>query len=167
MNLPPYDIFPEIRSETVILREILAENIKNLVEISFYDSLSASSVDEAMEMSAKINQDYQKGESIHWGIAGNSTNEVIGTVGYYRGFENGNGELGCVLKPEFRGQGFMTAAMELAIEFGIHIIGLTTIKAITSKQNTPAIKLLERLNFSKTADLAENESEYQFVGEIL
>lgn len=31
-------------------------------------------------------------------------------TGYYRGFENASGELGCVLLPQFRGQGFMTSA---------------------------------------------------------
>ncbi|MDF2478780.1 MAG: family acetyltransferase [Sphingobacterium sp.] len=32
---------------------------------------------------------------------------VLNSVtGYYRGFENASGELGCVLLPQFRGQGF-------------------------------------------------------------
>ncbi len=57
----------------------------------------------------------------------------------------------------------MTTAMKLTIEFGLKNIGLTKIIAITSKQNHGAIKLLERVNFIKTAALENDEMEYLFV----
>ena len=87
----------------------------------------------------------------------------MGTIGYYRGFENGAGELGCVLKPKFQGKGLMTEAMNLAIDFGINEMELKNIGAITSKDNQPAIQLLQRLNFVKTKDLDDDELEYRFV----
>jgi len=86
----------------------------------------------------------------------------MGTLGYYRGFNNGIGELGCVLKPEFHGKGLMIKAMKLVAEFGPSYIGLTKVIAITDKNNNSAIKLLNRVGFVKTADLKENEIEYQF-----
>ena len=162
MKRPPYDKFPKIISDTIVLRQIQAEDIKDLVEISFYDSRPALTVEDATEMQDKINLDYQNGSSIHWGIADKQTNVIMGTLGYYRGFDKGVGELGCVLKPEFRGQGFMTTAIKLAIEFGLNDMGLTKIMAITTKQNIRAIKLLERLNFIKTSDLQDDEMAYQF-----
>jgi ribosomal-protein-alanine N-acetyltransferase len=61
------------------------------------------------------------------GIADNLTNKIIGTCGYYRGFEKGAGELGCVLLPQHRGQGYMTSALLLAIEFGLNTIGVKCI----------------------------------------
>lgn len=160
MKLPPYDKFPEINSDTIVLRQVQLDDIKDLVEISFYDARPALTVEDATEMQSKINLDYQNGSSIHWGIADKHTNAIMGTLGYYRGLDKGVGELGCVLKPEFRGRGFMTAAMKLAIEFGLNDIGLTKIIAVTTKQNHNAIKLLERLNFIKTADLQDDEVEY-------
>lgn len=163
MKLPPYDIFPEINSDTIVLRQVQTDDIKGLVEISFYDSRPALNVEDATEMQDRINLDYQNGSSIHWGIADKWTNEIIGTLGYYRGFDKGVGELGCVLKPKFRGKGYMTLALKLATEFGLNEIGLTKIIAITSKQNANAIKLLGRLNFIKIAELQEDEVEYQFV----
>ena len=87
----------------------------------------------------------------------------MGTVGYYRGFQNGASELGCVLKPKFQGKGLMTEAMNLAIDFGIKDMELKNIGAITSKDNQPEIQLLERLNFVKTKDLDDDELEYRFV----
>lgn len=161
MNLPPYNIFPIISDDKVLLRQIRTTEIKDLVEISFYDSVQAKSVKQATEMHAKINKDYFDGNSIHWGISDKLTNKIVGTCGYYRGLDKGEGELGCVLLPQYRGKGFMTSAMLLAIEFGLKKIGLKRIWAITNQNNKKAIKLLERLNFIKIAELEDNEVEYQ------
>lgn len=161
MKLPPYNVFPYISGDKILLREILTADIKDIVEISFYDSVQATTAQQATEMQSKINKDYSDGNSIHWGIEDKLTNKIVGTCGYYRGLDKGKGELGCVLLPQYRGQGFMTSAMLLAIDFGLNTIGLKHIWAITSQQNKDAIRLLERLNFKKVADLDDNEIQYQ------
>lgn len=161
MTLPLHDNFPNITGNNISLRQILAADIKDLIEISFYDAVQAKTLQQATEMQAKINKDYIEGNSIHWGIVNNFTNEIVGTCGYYRGFDKGEGELGCVLLPQYYGRGFMTAAMLLAIDFGLNQIGLKRIWAITTRQNKQAVKLLERLNFMKIADLDGNEVEYE------
>lgn len=153
MKLPPYTVFPNIVGDKISLRQVMTDDIKDLIEISFYDAVQATTVQKAIEMQAKINKDYFDGNSIHWGIADKSTNKIIGACGYYRGLDKGEGELGCVLLPQYRGQGYMTSAMLLAIDFGLNNIGLKHIWATTSQHNTAAIKLLERLNFIKVADL--------------
>lgn len=162
MKLPPYQNFPELSSDTLILRQIVEDDIESLVEISFYNALPTLTVEDAAEMQERINLDYQNGSSIHWGIADKQSNKIMGTVGYYRGFKNRSGELGCVLKPEFQGKGLMTEAMKLAIEFGINEMKLRKIGAITSRENKPAIQLLERLSFVKAKDLDDDEVEYFF-----
>ena len=161
MKLPPYDIFPSITSDRISLRQVQTSDIIDLIEISFYDSIQATTLQQATEMQAKINKDYFDGNSIHWGIADKLTNKIVGTCGYYRGLDKGEGELGCVLLPQYRGQGYMTSAMVLAIEFGLTNIGLKRIWAVTTRQNEKAIKLMEKLNFIKVADLDDNEVEYE------
>jgi ribosomal-protein-alanine N-acetyltransferase len=161
MKLPPYPIFPNISGDKISLRQILTADIKDLVAISFYDSVRATTVQQPTAMQAKINKNYSDGNSIHWAISDKLTNTIVGTCGYYRGLDKGEGELGCVLLPQYRGQGFMTSAMLLAIEFGLNTIGLKRIWAITGQQNKEAIKLLERLHFIKIADLGDNEIEYE------
>ncbi len=161
MKLPPYDTYPNISADTISLRQILLLDIVDIVDISFYDSVRATTVDEATVMQEKIDQDFRDGNSIHWGIADKATNRLIGTCGYYRRLDKGAGELGCVLLPQFRGQGFMTSAIQLAIDFGLNDIGLKRIWAITTKENLKAIKLLERLQFIKVADLQDDKIEYE------
>ena len=120
-------------------------------------------MEQAIEMNSKINKDYDAGNSFHWGIVDNQSNKIVGTCGYYRGFDKGEGELGCVLLLQYRGQGFMTSAMLLAIDFGIKNIGLKRIWAITSQQNEKAIKLLERIDFKKVRVLDDNDVEFEWV----
>lgn len=161
MKLFQYDNFPHVTGNRVSLRQILETDVEDLIEISFYDAVRAETAQQAAEMQVKINQDYLDGNSIHWGIADNVTHKIVGTCGYYRGLDKGEGELGCVLLPPYYGKGYMTAGMTLAIDFGLNTLGLKRIWAATDQQNGPAIKLLERLNFVKTADLDDGETEYE------
>lgn len=112
-------------------------------------------------MLTRINTDYVAGNSIHWGIADKLSQKIIGTCGYYRGFDDGVGEFGCVLLRQHRGQGYMTSALLLAIGFGLNHMGLKRIRAVTSQRNTDAIKLLERVNFMRIADLKNDDVEYE------
>lgn len=163
MKTPPYCSFPTVSNENITLRNITSADMPALVEISFYDAVKATTVEIAAEMQNKINQDYIAGNSIHWGIAENSTNKIVGTCGYYRGFENNGGELGCILLSESQGKGYMTQALSLAIDFGLQQIGLDRIWAVTNRDNHRAVQLLERLDFKKTNnnELEENEVEYE------
>ena len=88
---------------------------------------------------------------------------MVGTCGYYRGFEQGAGELGCVLLSQYRGQGLMNSALELAITFGLQTMNLKRIWAATSPQNKKAIQLLERLGLKKTRDTEDREVEFDLV----
>lgn len=166
MKLPPYATFPSISDDKIALRQIQFSDIIDIIEISFYDAIQAATLTQAIEMQAKINTDYSNGNSIHWAIADKLTNKIIGTCGYYRGLDKGEGELGCVLLSQYRGQGYMTFALLLAIEFGQNNIGLKRIWARTTKQNEKAIKLIEKLNFIKIADLDDNEVEYELGKEL-
>jgi ribosomal-protein-alanine N-acetyltransferase len=162
VNLPPYPVFPVLASCAVTLRQVSPADAASLLEISFYDAHPARSPAEAAEMQEKINADYRAGSCIHWVIVSTATAEVVGTLGFYRGFAHGAGELGCVLKPAFRSQGYMHEAMKLAIEFGRHTMHLAQITAITTRQNGAASRLLERLGFRKTADLVGDELAYHY-----
>ncbi len=50
MRLPPYDIFPIISGDKISLRQILTADIKDIIEISFYDLIQATTLQQATEM---------------------------------------------------------------------------------------------------------------------
>lgn len=160
MKLPPFETFPILTSEGIVLRPINSQDIIALVEISYYDGQQARTPEEAAAMQEKIDRDYANGHSIHWGIEDTVTSQLVGTCGYYRGFANSTGELGCVLLAAFRGQGYMTRAMKAAIDFGRQELKLKRIMAVTTKGNSKAIQLLKRLGFEKAADGKDEDMEY-------
>jgi len=151
-NYPPYKDFPILSSNQIILRQVLNTDADEIKEISYYDGIEASNANEAIEMQKKINQDYLQGNSIHWGIVDAQSSKLVGTCGYYRGFVNNTGELGYVLKPSFEGRGYMSNALKKAIEFGVNIIGLQNIIAITEKSNIKSQNVLKRLNFVQESE---------------
>lgn len=163
MKIPPYSTFPTVSNENITLRNITSADMPALIEISFYDAVKATTVEIAAEMQNKIDKDYIAGNSIHWGIAENSTNKIVGTCGYYRGFENNGGELGCILLSKSQEKGYMTQALSLAIDYGLQEIGLDRIWAVTNRDNHPAVQLLERLEFKKISNtqLEDQEVEYE------
>lgn len=148
----PFDPFPTLFDENLLLREVLYADMHALWEISYYDGQPARSAEEAWEMQKRINADYAAGNSVHWAIVDAVTQSVVGTCGYYRGFEAESGELGCVLLPQYRQKGFMTTALWMAIQYGFDTLGLKKITALTHKENARAIRLLERLGFVKQED---------------
>lgn len=101
MQLPHYTQYPEISDEKILLRQIQSSDIPDIMEISFYDGIQAQNPAQAAEMQSKIDADYESGNSIHWAIIDRLTNQIVGTCGYYRGLDKGEGELGCVLLPQY------------------------------------------------------------------
>lgn len=163
LNIPPYETFPSVISDKIELRQIKLTDTSDIIEISYYDGKKASNEKEASDMLSKINGDYNEGTTIHWGIFDKESKIIVGTCGYYRGFIDNTGELGCILLAEFRGKGYMTSALKLAVDFGISQIGLSKVIAITTKQNSDAIKLLNRLNFIKTIELEDEQIKYEYL----
>lgn len=158
---PPFPEFPVLMNDRITLRQISAADLQSLIEISFYDGIPAKTFEEARAMNDRINKDYTGGNSLHWGIAENSSGKIAGTCGYYRGFENDAGELGCVLLTQFYGKGLMTEALSSAIEFGKKVLKLQHIFAVTTSENQKAISLLERLNFVRTENLPEKQVKFE------
>ncbi len=147
MNLPPYISFPELRTADLLLREVMQDDIPHLLEILTYDGKSVETLDQGAEIIRKIDQNYREGNSVNWVIENLETHELIGFIGYYRGFENSVGELGFILKAAFRGLGYMSPSLSAAVEFGLHEMKLKEITAFTKPDNEKAIAVLERNGF--------------------
>jgi ribosomal-protein-alanine N-acetyltransferase len=160
MTLPPYKTFPDLSNQRILLKHVPAVDLEEIVEISFYDGNQAINIEDTIEIYEKINSDYSAGNSIHWGIYDIASNKIVGTCGYYRGFKDQVGELGCILLHKHRRQGYMINAMKLAIKFGIEIIGLKQVMAVTTAQNERAIKLLSKIGFVRVEDMQNNELKY-------
>jgi len=165
--LPPFNTYPELHSSRIRLCEMKLDHLDQVREMLFYDGKPAQDEAVATAMIKRIDGDYQAGSAVNWIIIDLETQEPIGSIGYYRGFEDLEGEIGFVLKPEFHGKGYMTEALKLVIEFGKKTLELDRIIAITKPENGPAIRLLKRCSFQYIGSYEEVYSEYEYRSEIL
>lgn len=147
LDLPPYKLFPELVSKRVLLRELKSGELEQVLEIMTYDGKTVKNVNEGQIVQSKIDVNYLEGDGINWVIQDLDSKELVGFIGYYRGFTAAIGEIGFILKPGFRGKGFMSEAMQLATSFGIETIKLNQVDAYTKQDNKEAIAVLTRNGF--------------------
>ena len=160
MQLSQDSNYPTIKGNKVVLKQIALSDLDDIMDICYYDGVLPSTQNEAIETLEKIYKDYLKGDAIHWGIYDASSMQIVGTCGYYRGFKGNAGELGCILLSDYYGKGYMTHALQHAIDYGKTNLMLKRIFAITSQNNIKAIELLQRLNFIKIQNLEDNCVEF-------
>ncbi len=161
LNLPPYHPFPVLETAELLLRRINLEDVDDgMVEIAYFDGTKATDVKGTIEMVEKIEGIYAQGGMIHWGIFEKESGDLVGSCGYYRGFKDGIGELGGILRSAYRNKGLMAPAMEAVIDFAFKSMGLNRVMAITSKKNIAAQKLLDKLGFVYQEDFEETNLKY-------
>jgi ribosomal-protein-alanine N-acetyltransferase len=147
MKTLPLEVYPEVRSERILLRRIVAADIERNMEIITFNRMMARNREEALEMIEKVHQRYLSGESVHWGIEDLSSGELVGCCGFYRGFPNETGEVGYKLKEAYRKQGWMTEAVRVAVSFGFKELELKKIIAVTGQDNLASQNVLRRNGF--------------------
>ena len=91
MNQPPYHPYPVLQVEDIILREVKEADLEDILDVLYYDGVKAATIEHAVEIQKQIDRDYLDGSSVHWAIASKDTNRIMGTCGFYRGFENETG----------------------------------------------------------------------------
>ena len=153
--------FPILKTSRLLLNQIDKSEVDQIIDISFYDGKQAKNGTESRQFLENINADYLKGETFHWALRLKTDPlSIIGTCGYYRGFLDKTGELGCILKGKYQKQGFMTEAMTAIIDFGFDKLGLETIVAWTSRTNFPALSILSKLNFIEVISEYEEYTKF-------
>lgn len=145
----PFEYPPVLSSERLRLRKVLPSDNASLIDITYYDGKPARIESEVSVILEKITEDTRKGETLHWAICLKDGNEVVGTCGFYRGFKDNVGELGYILKEAYRGQGIMTEALQVVIDFGFTTMKLKNIIAYTAQTNTSSIQVLKKLAFEE------------------
>ena len=139
--------FPTLTSDRVTLRALTLDDVPFVRDISFYDGIAATTDAEAAGILQRIEADMARGTSLHWGICLAGSDEVVATCGFYRGFDNGVGEVGYVVREAFRGRGIASEAVRLVVAFGLGELGLRAVAAYTSTENLASQAVLARLGF--------------------
>ena len=97
-------------------------------------------------------------EGINWAITLKDSPKMIGIIGHYRiKWEHYRSEIGYMLLPEYNGQGIITEAIQLIVDYGFNTMKMHSLEAIIDPENIASARVLEKNNFIKEAHLIENE----------
>ena len=99
----------------------------------------------------RILHGYHGGYAMYWFLRLKETKKVIGSMALIGvDFDNGVGEIGKGLSPDYWGNGYMSEALGIYLDFCKNILGLKEIHSVTRHDNIPNIKLMEKSGFSIT-----------------
>jgi len=133
--------------------------------LKYIDREKMESRGDAEALIAKIDENFEKSESIFWAISLKGNNEMIGQAGIWRiDKENHRGEVGYTLHPAYWNKKIMSEVLVKIIAFGFSELNLHSLEANVNPENKASIRLLEKLGFVREAYFREN---YFFRGKFL
>jgi len=147
LNLNALEPFPRLKTKRLVLDQLVKENVRQLLEITSFNDRAKT--EEELDQLLQTIAEQQKGkQGVVWALY--LDKEVIGTLGFYRGFENKEGEVGYVIREKYRRQGFLTEALTEVVRFGFEQLELNSISAYTTDYNHASVLALEQFGFIKT-----------------
>ena len=147
MNLNALEPFPRLETKRLVLNQLLEEDVEQLLEINSFND-RAKTEEELDQLLQTIAEQQNEKQGVIWAIF--IDQEVIGTVGFYRGFENDEGKVGYVIREKYRRQGFLSEALTEVVRFGFEQMELNSISAYTTDYNHASVLALAKFGFIKT-----------------
>ncbi len=154
--------FPVLRTERLLLRELVATDAPALFEwrsdpevMRHIGRPMAGTLQDAEALIERITADRLANAGITWALELEGT--LIGTIGYYRlKLEHHRAEVGYLLGSRYWGRGLMGEALEAVVHCGFERFGFHSIEAVTDARNLASNRLLERHGFIREGLFKEN-----------
>jgi ribosomal-protein-alanine N-acetyltransferase len=157
-----FNVFPEINTERLILREIKQEDAESIYrilsnpEVIKYDTFELfTNIKQAEDLIKWFHDAFLKKEAIFWGIALKNEPEIIGFCKCEVEIPKVRADLGYDLSHDYWNMGIMTEALNSVVKFAFHYFDVNRIEATVSTENNSSIKVLEKLGFAKEGILRE------------
>ncbi len=145
MNKSVFENHPKFWVQEYQLKPISMKDLNEIEELcSYYPPERRRTGKELIDI---IDKEYKEQSGINWGIY--LKDELVGTIGFYRGFEKNQGELGYVLREQFRNKGIGSACARVLTQIGFSKMELDAIEAFTAIDNEASKKLLISSGFSR------------------
>jgi ribosomal-protein-alanine N-acetyltransferase len=163
-EFPEFDFIPSFLTSNLALRQLLPGNFEQLLLHSDEDQvrlfLGANSDELWMEQMRRYHLGLSSWNNTfcHFFLFSNEQKSAIGYCGFHQ-IHPGHrkGELGYSLfDKQFMQRGIMTEAAEFVVGYGLDILKLIRIEAMTAPDNLPSIKILEKLGFRREGLLQKN-----------
>jgi ribosomal-protein-alanine N-acetyltransferase len=155
--------FPFLNTERFILRPLDVSDANEIFLLrtdaivnKYLDRPKANSIEDAKQFISKIEQGLQQNQSILWTISFKNDRTLIGTVCFWNiSQENNSVEIGYELMPQYHGKGVMAEVLPTVIAYAFNQMEASSIEGVFHPDNTRSLILLERNNFKKNTNPAE------------
>jgi RimJ/RimL family protein N-acetyltransferase len=153
-----------LETERLIIRPIHIDDAREVflyrsdVEANKYQGWIPESPNDVKKFIAKVSAQINEPETwFQFVLIHKQSKKLIGDIGvHFFGSENAQAELGCTLNKKFYSHGFAQESLRKVI--GYLFVELNKHRIITSidPENTPSIRLVERIGFRKEAHFIES-----------
>ncbi len=151
-----FSSFPILTTERLRLRQLTHDDAQQMVEIFgssevlvFLNMSPVDSREKAIGMIDWLNGNYQRNESVDWGITLKGMDRLIGMCGCYQwDKENRKVDIGYHLMPSHWGQGYATEAARAMIGWAFENLDVHRIQADCTDGNVASERVLLNCGFT-------------------
>ena len=105
-------------------------------------------ISQADDFIQKIEQEMEHGTSLTWTIFLSPTGQPIGNICFWNfSDDRKEAELGYDLLPDYWGQGYVSEAIQVVLDFGFRQYGFHTIYAYPRSEHAASCRVLEKADF--------------------
>ena len=154
-----YRIFskiPQLETDRLILRKMLVSDAADM-----YEYARRPDVTKFLTWNPHPNQTYTRnyleyvatkyatGNFYDWAVIEKVSGHMIGTCGFTRfDFQSNGAELGYVINPDYRGQGYAPEAAEAVMKFAFDELGVVRLEANYMEGNLASRRVMEKLGMT-------------------
>jgi len=148
--------FPILTTDRLLLRRLVLSDCDQLLKLRSDEQVNkylyrpkSTTIEESIAFIQKIDDQLKTGCS-YWVVSLTTDKILIGTVCLWNfDTEKETAELGYELSPAQQGKGIMLEAVKSVVDFGLNVLGLKMIMALTHPENKASRKLLKRAGFEE------------------
>lgn len=167
-----FDPFPELTTERLMLRQVAASDAPEMFYLRSHPELmkyickpKPRDMDDILQFIQNVRDMIAANDGVAWAMTMKGDNKLIGHISFHVLMkEHYRAEVGYILHHDQHGKGYMDEALKAILDYGFNKMGLHSVEANVSPENTASRRLLERNGFVQEAHFREN---YYWEGEFL
>jgi [ribosomal protein S5]-alanine N-acetyltransferase len=152
--------FPILTTERLRLRQLSVGDQQDIFALrsdpetnKYLNRPPCNTNEDALNFITMINENIEKSSALYWVITISETKTVVGTICLFDfSIEKKSCEIGYELMTQFQGQGIMTEALQVVIDYVFQTLKLQNILAFTHCDNQNSTKILSKFNFIKSEE---------------
>lgn len=152
--------FPILTTERVTLRQLSVDDQQDIFDLrsdpevnKYLNRPPCKTNEDALNFINKVNDNIAKSSALYWAITITETETFVGTICLFDfSTEKNSCEIGYELMTQFQGQGIMTEALQVVIDYVFQTLKLQSILAFTHCDNQNSTKILSKFNFIKSIE---------------